>query len=104
MKIKPVITTAWQTATGEDLRYPTVKGNRSLIVKFSQWYLIQVFQLSSYNAKVCSAFFEVQTCIAKPTKLFSFYIILKVLQHSLGLGKKFTPILERPEQKSKISI
>jgi 2-polyprenyl-6-methoxyphenol hydroxylase-like FAD-dependent oxidoreductase len=103
-KIKPVITTAWQTATGEDLRYPTVKGNRSLIVKFSQWYLIQVFQLSSYNAKVCSAFFEVQTCIAKPTKLFSVYIILKVLQHSLGLGKKFTPILERPEQKSKISI
>ncbi len=101
-KIKPVITTAWQTATGEDLRYPTVKGKRSLIVKFTQWYLVQIFQLSSYNAAVCAAFFEVQTCIAKPTKLFTFYTMFKVFQHRLGLGKRYTPVLDRRKQKSKI--
>jgi flavin-dependent dehydrogenase len=102
-KITPIIANAWQTAIGEDLRYPALKGSRSVIIKFAQWYLIQIFQISSYNAKVCAAFYEVQTCIAQPTKLFSPSTVFKVLLHSSGLRGKFKPVLERPFHKSEIN-
>ncbi|MDB5056472.1 MAG: monooxygenase FAD-binding protein [Bacilli bacterium] len=99
-KIKKIINNAWMASIGEDLRYPLVKGKRSLMIKFSHWYLAQLFELSSFNAKICGTFFEVQMCIEKPTKLFKPSIFFKVIQHSLGLTGTYKPNLERPKQKN----
>ena len=96
-----VINKAWVAATSEDLRYPDAVGKRTFSLTMLNWYMAQIFELTSIDKKICSRFYEVQSFLKKPIMLFTPYIFLRVIQHGLGLNGTYNPVLERPKQVKK---
>ncbi|BAW79802.1 monooxygenase FAD-binding protein [Candidatus Nitrosoglobus terrae] len=78
-----IIDHAWEMATIADFFYPKTEGKRPWGHLLIGWYNTQIFQLSAYDPKVATTFYEVIHFLKSPTALFHPYILTKVLQSSL---------------------
>ncbi|MBT2216865.1 glutamate synthase [Virgibacillus dakarensis] len=51
-RISKIIATPWDMATTEVLRHPEIKGDRTMILPFKQWYSRKVYELSAVEPEV----------------------------------------------------
>jgi len=87
-KVAHVIDTPWQLATGEDLRFPEVEGERPRTLPLMNWYVEQVHAICGYDPDVMARFYRVQHMLTGPGALFHPRIALAVLRRQLGLDRQ----------------
>jgi 2-polyprenyl-6-methoxyphenol hydroxylase-like FAD-dependent oxidoreductase len=87
-EVADVIDTPWRLATGEDLRFPEVEGERSRALGLMNWYVAQVHALCGYDPEVMARFYRVQHMLTGPRALLHPRIALAVLRRQLGLEKR----------------
>ncbi|EQB37143.1 MULTISPECIES: NAD(P)/FAD-dependent oxidoreductase [Virgibacillus] len=68
--IAKVIATPWDMATTEVLRHPDIKGDRSVILPFKQWYSRKVYELSAVDPEIYLRLVKVMNLMEPPTHLF----------------------------------
>lgn len=75
-------TTAWDVATGADLRYPTTVGNleRRRGSRLSRWYLDRTSRVADRDPYVAKAFTDVLHLVEPPTTLFRPGVAARVLR------------------------
>jgi 2-polyprenyl-6-methoxyphenol hydroxylase-like FAD-dependent oxidoreductase len=69
----------WTIATGEDLRYPQVEGQRPPGHALINRYMERVHHAATHDATVCRRFFEVANLLAPPTAVMAPAIMGRVL-------------------------
>ncbi len=69
----------WELATSEDLRYPQVRGERGVAMKFLHWYAARLHERSAQDAVVAHAFHQVVHMLKKPPSLLHPRIAWRVL-------------------------
>jgi 2-polyprenyl-6-methoxyphenol hydroxylase-like FAD-dependent oxidoreductase len=74
-----IVEIPWLIATGEDLRYPQVAGERPRLHGVVNRYLERVHHVASLDPVVCGRFFEVANLLAPPPVLMSPAIARRVL-------------------------
>ncbi|UOQ48732.1 glutamate synthase subunit beta [Gracilibacillus caseinilyticus] len=79
-KASKLIAPIWNTVKIEDFRYPSIAGTQSRMLRFQQWYVKNIYLLSSQDKKVYNAFIQVMNLIQPVTILFHPAIIFKVLK------------------------
>jgi 2-polyprenyl-6-methoxyphenol hydroxylase-like FAD-dependent oxidoreductase len=77
--IKPVVDTAWNGASIEDLRFPELAHQRQARLKPLQWYMDRVHRATHDSPLVTDQFYRVINLLDPPTSLFR----PRVLAHSL---------------------
>lgn len=87
-EVAGVIETPWRLATGEDLRFPEVEGERSRSLPLMNWYVAQVHALCGYDPEVMARFYRVQHMLTDPRALFHPRIALAVIRRQLGLDRR----------------
>lgn len=85
--------TAWLLSTGEDFRYPEVKGKRPPGIAVSHWYTRGIHRLVAQDDEVYRRFARVMNLLAGPLHLFHPRVATKVLLSSLRPPK---PVVKRP--------
>lgn len=83
-----VIAAPWRMATGEDLRFPEVQGERPRALPLYNWYAAHVHMLCGYDPAVSERFYRVQHMLARPRALLHPRIALAVLRRQLGLDRR----------------
>jgi 2-polyprenyl-6-methoxyphenol hydroxylase-like FAD-dependent oxidoreductase len=78
------IDTPWDIAVGNDLRHPMVSGPRSPKVRFINWYIGRLHMAAKHDAKLATAFLEVDNLEAPPTRLLHPAIVMRVISGNLG--------------------
>jgi 2-polyprenyl-6-methoxyphenol hydroxylase-like FAD-dependent oxidoreductase len=73
------IKAAWVLSTGEDLRYPETEGHRSLGIRFFNWYIRRVVDLTASDQFVAVALFQVWHLLKPLRSLFEPRIAWAVL-------------------------
>lgn len=71
----------WQTAVGEDFRFPETEGKKAPGTDFINAYVARVHRASHRDPVVCKAFLNVMNLLKPPTSLFHPRILWRVLQH-----------------------
>ncbi len=89
--------TAWLLSTGEDFRYPQVRGKRPFGLGVTHWYTAKVHQLAGSDPDVYRRFARVMNLLSGPEALFHPRIVTKVLRASLLPPKR---VLTRPTRDS----
>jgi hypothetical protein len=74
-----IIDNPWRIAVGADLAIPTVQGNRTRAVKFTNFYMSALFRAAERDATVTLAFKKVTHLLAAPESLFVPTIVSRVL-------------------------
>jgi 2-polyprenyl-6-methoxyphenol hydroxylase-like FAD-dependent oxidoreductase len=69
----------WALATGEDLRFPSVRGARGAALRFGHWYGARMHERSAHDAVVAEAFYQVVHMLKKPPSLFHPRVAWRVL-------------------------
>jgi 2-polyprenyl-6-methoxyphenol hydroxylase-like FAD-dependent oxidoreductase len=94
--IARVIDVPWTLATSEGCRYPQAEGERPFGTAFRQWYVAQIFALSSTRQEVYGPFMQVLHLLKDPITLFAPAVLGRVLKHSVHKpGRTLVPT-ERP--------
>jgi 2-polyprenyl-6-methoxyphenol hydroxylase-like FAD-dependent oxidoreductase len=78
-KASKIIDIPWLIATGEDLRYPQVKGARPAGFSVVNRYLERVHAVASEDPVVCRKFFDVLNLLAAPPSLMMPAVAWRVL-------------------------
>ncbi|AKT37818.1 uncharacterized protein CMC5_019610 [Chondromyces crocatus] len=84
-RVAEVVEAPWRIATGEDLRFPEVEGERSRSQTLLNWYARHVHGLCGYDPEVTARFCRVQHMLAGPLALFHPRVAIAVLRRQLGL-------------------
>jgi 2-polyprenyl-6-methoxyphenol hydroxylase-like FAD-dependent oxidoreductase len=82
-RVAEVIELPWRLATGEDLRFPGVEGERAISLPLLNWYVEHVHALCGYDIEVTSRFYRVQHMLSAPAALFHPRVALAVLRRHL---------------------
>jgi 2-polyprenyl-6-methoxyphenol hydroxylase-like FAD-dependent oxidoreductase len=82
-KASRIIDIPWNTAVGNDLSYPEIKGPRTPIVRFLNWYISKLHLAAHYDAQVSIAFLKVINMVASPTSILYPRIVWHVLKGNL---------------------
>lgn len=82
-RIAKVIDIPWQTAVGEDFRYPQTIGKKRLGTDLINLYLSYVHHTTHSDPVVCKVLIEVLNLIAPPRYLFKPEIIGRVFRNAL---------------------
>jgi 2-polyprenyl-6-methoxyphenol hydroxylase-like FAD-dependent oxidoreductase len=77
----------WAIATGEDLRFPQVEGQRPPGTRVLNRYLERVHAVASEDPAVCRKFFDVLNLLTPPSSLMSPRIAWRVLARSAPKGE-----------------
>ena len=85
-KASTIVDIPWVIATGEDLRYPQVKGTRPPGSSLVNRYLERVHASASDDPVVCRKFFDVLNLLAPPSSLMAPAIMLRVLARRAPQG------------------
>ena len=85
-RAKKVIDIPWLIATGEDLRFPQVEGDRPPGFRLVNRYLERVHAVASDDPVVCRKFFDVLNLFAPPVSLMSPRIAWRVLARPAPQG------------------
>lgn len=86
-----IIDAPWQIAVGGDLRHPEVKGKRTALTRFSNWYLTKVQKAAHRDPTVCLAFHQVTNLIRPPSSLFRPITVWRVFRHNARKPLKGEP-------------
>ena len=85
-RVSKIVDIPWLIATGEDLRFPQVEGERPPGFRVVNRYLERVHAAASDDPVVCRAFFDVLNLLAAPTSLMSPRIAFRVLARPAPRG------------------
>lgn len=80
---KEAIDAAWQMTNTIDLSLPGVPGERSLQVRFANWYLKRVQTAATHDGSITAKYFTAAGLVAPPESLMRPGFMLKVLWKSL---------------------
>ncbi|WP_141540415.1 glutamate synthase [Bacillus cereus] len=69
-RISKIIKTPWEMATTEAFRHPKIKGEKSFIQPFQQWYTKKIYQLSANNPDIYIRLVRVMNLMRSPLHLF----------------------------------
>jgi 2-polyprenyl-6-methoxyphenol hydroxylase-like FAD-dependent oxidoreductase len=83
-QIAKIIDIPWQTAVGEDFRFPETQGKKAPGTDFINSYIDRVHRATHHDPVVGAAFLKVMNMIEPPTSLMSPHILWRVLQDSVG--------------------
>ncbi|MBS0000650.1 MAG: hypothetical protein KFF73_16840 [Cyclobacteriaceae bacterium] len=81
-KASKIIDLAWDSAVGNDLSYPEVKGSRTLMIRFLNWYIKKLHIAAHKDAAVSIAFLKVINMVAPPPSMMHPGIIWRILKHN----------------------
>ncbi|HSN98969.1 MAG TPA: FAD-dependent monooxygenase [Candidatus Nanopelagicales bacterium] len=87
-RVAEMIEMPWRIATGEDLRFPEVEGERTRALPLLNWYAGHVHALCGYDPEVTARFYRVQHMLARPRALLHPRVALAVLRRYLGLDRR----------------
>ncbi|MBT2655733.1 glutamate synthase subunit beta [Bacillus sp. ISL-18] len=79
-KLAKIIAPVWLMVICEDFRYEEVKGKKPFGLKVLQWYVKQIFLLSSKNNAIYKDLVKVTNLVSPPTILFKPSTIKEVLR------------------------
>jgi 2-polyprenyl-6-methoxyphenol hydroxylase-like FAD-dependent oxidoreductase len=82
-KAARIIDIPWSMATGEDIRYPDVIGQRSFKISILNWYISRIYRAAHHDPCVYESFLQVMHMMRSPIILFNPVFILRVLKSSL---------------------
>jgi 2-polyprenyl-6-methoxyphenol hydroxylase-like FAD-dependent oxidoreductase len=89
-----VVDIPWTIATGEDFRYPEVKGKRPPMTGLVHRYLARVHRAAATDPVVNRRFFEVLTLLAPPQSLMTPRLMARVLLRRPAPTKTPAPLAE----------
>lgn len=78
-QVAKAIDIPWQTAVGEDFRFPETEGKKAPGTDFINAYVARVHRCSHTDPVVCKAFIEVMNLLKPPTSLFHPALLWRVL-------------------------
>ncbi|MCB0128259.1 MAG: hypothetical protein KDE58_38600, partial [Caldilineaceae bacterium] len=78
-QVAKAIDIPWQTAVGEDFRFPATEGKKAPGTNFINGYVARVHRASHHDDIVCKAFLDVMNLLKPPTSLFQPQILWRVL-------------------------
>jgi len=84
---RKIVDIAWAIATGEDLRFPQVEGQRPPGSRLLNRYLERVHAVASEDQTVCKKFFDVLNLLAPPSSLMSPRVAWRVLARAAPNGE-----------------
>lgn len=76
---KKILDIPWQTAVGEDFRFPETEGKKPAGTDFINAYISRIHRASQYDEVVCNAFLKVMNLLEPPTSLFHPNILWRTL-------------------------
>jgi 2-polyprenyl-6-methoxyphenol hydroxylase-like FAD-dependent oxidoreductase len=82
-QIRRIVDIPWAIATGEDLRFPQVEGQRPIGSWLINHYLERVHEAASVDRVVCRKFFDVLNLLATPPSLMAPPVLGRVLLRSV---------------------
>jgi 2-polyprenyl-6-methoxyphenol hydroxylase-like FAD-dependent oxidoreductase len=82
-RVRKIVDIPWAIATGEDFRFPQVKGRRPPGSWLVNRYMERVHAVASHDRVVCRKFFDVLNLLAPPGSLMSPRVVLRVFTRSL---------------------
>ena len=83
-----IIDDSWNTAVGNDLAYPEVEGQRTIMMRFLNWYMGKLQVAAHVDANVFIAFLKVINMVAPAPTLMKPNIVWRVLKANLGSGSR----------------
>ena len=86
-RARKIVDIPWAIATGEDLRFPQVEGQRPPGSRLLNRYLERVHAVASKDQTVCRKFFDVLNLLAPPSSLMSPRVAWRVLGRSAPKGE-----------------
>ncbi len=89
-KASKIIDLAWDAAVGTDLSFPDIKGKRTPLVRFLNWYISKLHVAAQYDAQVSIAFLKVINMIAPPPSMMQPGIMWRILKANLMLSKNIS--------------
>jgi 2-polyprenyl-6-methoxyphenol hydroxylase-like FAD-dependent oxidoreductase len=103
-RARKIVDIPWTIATGEDLRYPQVKGARPVGFHLINRYMECVHAAAAHDPVVCRKFFEVLNLLSPPTSLMTPAVAWRVLarKSAPGYGSPWGVVGE--QRKSDIAI
>ncbi|MGG3574606.1 glutamate synthase [Bacillus gobiensis] len=78
-KISKIIDVPWEMATTEALRHPEVKGARTFLQPYKQWYSKRVYELSASEPEIYIRLVRVMNLIRSPLHLFHPKVLFPIL-------------------------
>lgn len=81
-----IIDIPWETAVGNDLRFPEVEGPRSPMTRFVNWYIEKLHHAAHRDPVVSVAFLKVVNLVAPPPSVMQPGIVWRVLWGNLRKG------------------
>ncbi|QHT69652.1 FAD-dependent monooxygenase [Rhodocytophaga rosea] len=82
-KVAKIVDIPWQTAVGEDFRFPETKGKKAPGTNLINAYIDRVHKATHHDTVVGAAFLKVMNMLEPPTSLLSPRILWRVAKHSL---------------------
>jgi 2-polyprenyl-6-methoxyphenol hydroxylase-like FAD-dependent oxidoreductase len=82
-QVAKIVDIPWQTAVGEDFRFPETKGRKAPGTDLINAYIDRVHQATHHDTVVGAAFLKVMNMIEPPASLLSPRILWRVVKHSL---------------------
>jgi 2-polyprenyl-6-methoxyphenol hydroxylase-like FAD-dependent oxidoreductase len=79
-----IIDIPWETAVGNDLRFPEVEGPRNGMVRFINWYISKLHHAARQDTTVSVAFLKVVNLVEPPPSVMKPGIMWRVLRNNLG--------------------
>lgn len=81
--VQPVVDVPWEIAIGNDLQHPRFKGQRGVKVKFINWYVSKLHNAARRDSTLVNAFLEIANLKARPERMLSPAIVLRVIWGNL---------------------
>ncbi|ALC83914.1 MULTISPECIES: FAD-dependent oxidoreductase [Bacillus] len=78
-KISKIIDVPWEMATTEALRHPEVKGARTFVQPYKQWYSKRVYELSASEPEIYIRLVRVINLIRSPLHLYHPKVLFPIL-------------------------
>ena len=82
--VQPVIDVPWEIAIGNDLQHPQFKGSRGMAAKFISWYVSKLHIAARRDSTLVKAFLEIANLKARPERMLSPAIVLRVIWGNLA--------------------
>lgn len=78
-----IVDVPWQTAVGEDFRFPETKGSKAVGTDAISWYVAKVHRATHQDPVVGAVFLKVKGMIEPPTRLFHPHILWRVFRSNI---------------------
>ncbi|KAA6473726.1 FAD-dependent oxidoreductase [Bacillus swezeyi] len=78
-KISKIIDVPWEMATTEALRHPDIKGERTFVQPYKQWYSKRVYELSATDPEIYVRLVRVMNLIRGPLHLFHPKVLFPII-------------------------